>query len=579
MGNTMGGVCSNGIDKDYFESEKITQTSEDRKGNSCLNSEAIDPNEMQQRSRSGGTLLLSPPSKTGSNKVAPVNSQAGSRGRAIDLLKTIGNSVSNLHMNGGFFTGMASNGREISILAFEVANTISKVANLSQSLSEENIQLLKEELLQSEGIKQLVSTSSEELLSIAAADKRQEFDVLLREVIRFGKQCKDPQWHNLDQYFSRLDLNDSSKKQAREARAAIQELAVLAQSTSELYHELLALERFEQDYRRKVDEVESMNQAGIGESLSIFQGELNVQRKLVRSFQSKCLWSRSLDEIVEKLVIVVTWINQTIAKTFDDHNTGACNGPVITDKTLPIEDRSNGQKLGSVGLALHYANIISQINLIACRPTSIPSNMRDALYRALPISVKIGLRSRLRTVHVSEEPTYIGVKAEMDKILEWLVPIAANTSKAHQACGRIGEWATQSKEHSKGRATQSNPIRLQTLFHADRVKTEQQILELVTLLHHLIHLAKQQPQRFTSLRCQSPTPKNMAVPQPYNARRIQFKSQIIKANNDGITPTIRKRDPSNNKGTESYRNDIKDKGIWTLSKGFSVSTLSSLARA
>ena len=75
-------------------------------------------------------------------------------------------------MNGGFFTGMASNGREISILAFEVANTISKVANLSQSLSEENIQLLKEELLQSEGIKQLVSTSSEELLSIAAADKR-----------------------------------------------------------------------------------------------------------------------------------------------------------------------------------------------------------------------------------------------------------------------------------------------------------------------------------------------------------------------------------------------------------------------
>ncbi|XP_022961807.1 uncharacterized protein LOC111462458 isoform X3 [Cucurbita moschata] len=443
MGNTMGGVCSNGIDKDYFESEKITQTSEDRKGNSCLSSEAIDPNEMPQRSRSGVTLLLSPPSKTGSNKVAPVNSQAGSRGRAIDLLKTIGNSVSNLHMNSGFFTGMASNGREISILAFEVANTISKVANLSQSLSEENIQLLKEELLQSEGIKQLVSTSSEELLSIAAADKRQEFDVLLGEVIRFGKQCKDPQWHNLDQYFSRLDLNDSSKKQAREARAAIQELAVLAQSTSELYHELLALERFEQDYRRKVDEVESMNQAGTGESLSIFQGELNVQRKLVRSFQSKCLWSRSLDEIVEKLVIVVTWINQTIAKTFDDHNTGACNGPVITDKTLPIEDRSNGQKLGSVGLALHYAIIISQINLIACRPTSIPSNMRDALYRALPTSVKIGLRSRLRNVNLSEEPTYIGVKAEMDKILEWLVPIAANTSKAHQACGRIGEWATQ----------------------------------------------------------------------------------------------------------------------------------------
>lgn len=101
-----------------------------------------------------------------------MNSQAGAYGRAVDLLKTIGNSVSTLHMNSGFFTGPASNGREISILAFEVANTISKVANLSQSLSEENIQFLKKELSQSEGIKQLVSISLEELLSIAAADKR-----------------------------------------------------------------------------------------------------------------------------------------------------------------------------------------------------------------------------------------------------------------------------------------------------------------------------------------------------------------------------------------------------------------------
>lgn len=156
-----------------------------------------------------------------------MNAQAGARGRAVDLWKTIGISVSNLHINNGFFTAMTPSGREISILAFEVANTISKVANLSKSLSEENMQLLKKELLQSEGIKQLISPSLEELLSIAAADKRccsramlsslsktnlvvlnfyscrQEFGVILREVIRFGNQCKDSRWHNLDQYFSR----------------------------------------------------------------------------------------------------------------------------------------------------------------------------------------------------------------------------------------------------------------------------------------------------------------------------------------------------------------------------------------
>uniref|UniRef100_A0A0A0LLM8 DUF668 domain-containing protein n=2 Tax=Cucumis sativus TaxID=3659 RepID=A0A0A0LLM8_CUCSA len=569
----MGGVCSNGIVKDDFVSEKIIQASEDRKGNSYLNSEARDPNEMPEKSRSDVILLPSPPSKTGSNKVAPMNAQAGARGRAVDLWKTIGISVSNFHINSGVSTGMAPSGREISILAFEVANTISKVANLSKSLSEENIQLLKNELLQSEAIKQLISASLEELLSIAAADKRQEFGVILREIIRFGNRCKDSQWHNLDQYFSRLDSNDSSQKQAREARAALQELTVLAQNTSELYHELQALERLEQDYRRRVEEVEFLNQAGIGETLSIFQGELNVQRKLVRSFQSKCLWSRNLDEIVEKLVIVVTWINQTIIKEFGVDN---------TDKTLLIKDRSNGQKLGAVGLALHYANIISQINLIACRPTSIPSNMRDALYRALPTSIKIALRSRLRAVDAREEPTYYDVKTEMDKILEWLVPIAANTSKAHQSCGRIGEWATQSKEHSKGRATQNNNAnRLQTLYYADKVKTELQILELVTLLHHLIHLAKHQQRRSSSLRCRSPTPKDMAN----TSRRIQFKSQIIRTTKDGFptdnipspgqTP-IRKKVLGNKKGMESYKNE--NKGIWTLSKAVSVSTLRSLGR-
>lgn len=80
--------------------------------------------------------------------------------------------MSNLNASSGFFSGMASRGSKISILAFEVANTISKGAKLYQSLSEKNIQFLKKEILHSEGVQQLVSTNMKELLSIAAADKR-----------------------------------------------------------------------------------------------------------------------------------------------------------------------------------------------------------------------------------------------------------------------------------------------------------------------------------------------------------------------------------------------------------------------
>ncbi|RVW42581.1 hypothetical protein CK203_085415 [Vitis vinifera] len=180
--------------------------------------------------------------------------------KAVEVLDTLGSSMSSLNPHSGFVSGIASRGNKISILAFEVANTIAKGANLQQSLSEENIQFLKKEILHSEGVQQLVSTDMTELLSIAAADKREEFDVFSREVIRFGDLCKDPQWHNLDRYFSKLDTDDPSHKQLREEiEVTVQELTTLAQHTSELYHELNAVDRFEQDYRRKLEEVESLH--------------------------------------------------------------------------------------------------------------------------------------------------------------------------------------------------------------------------------------------------------------------------------------------------------------------------------
>ena len=80
--------------------------------------------------------------------------------------------MSNLNSGSGFVTGLASRGNRISILAFEVANTIAKGADLLLSLSEENIQFLKKDVLHSEGVQKLVSTNMKELLSIAAADKR-----------------------------------------------------------------------------------------------------------------------------------------------------------------------------------------------------------------------------------------------------------------------------------------------------------------------------------------------------------------------------------------------------------------------
>lgn len=519
----MGAVCSGGTRKRSVNHEgnnlgfsgklKTTRSLGKTKEKSYPNSNgynsakthnAYDPDE--RRLSFSSELKPSTPATTGVTKAAQKSSVLGRAGivgleRAVEVLDTLGSSMSNLNPNSGFVSGTASRGSKISILAFEVANTIAKASNLLHSLSKENIQLLKKDILHSQGVQLLVSTDMKELLSIAAADKREELDVFSREVIRFGDLCKDPQWHNLGRFFKGLDSEDSIHGQQREdAEIKMQELTVLAQHTSELYHELNALDRFEQDYRQKVDEVEALNLPRRGESLKILHSELKQQRKLVRSLKKKSLWSRNLEEIVEKLVDIVTYAHQVISEAFGK------NGA-----TFGIQQRKDPQRLGVAGLALHYANVINQIDNIASRPTSLPPNMRDTLYHGLPNSVKTALRSRLHALNEKEQLSIPQVKAEMEKTLHWLVPIATSTNKAHQGFGWVGEWANSGPEFGMNANAQNNLIRLQTLYHADKQKTDLYILELVTWLHHLISLARHKDNGLKPLPTRSPTRKGLAL--------------------------------------------------------------------
>ena len=91
---------------------------------------------------------------------------------AAEVFDTLGNSMSNLNPGSGFVSGATAKNNELSILAFEVANTIVKGSNILQSLSKRSIRLLTEGILTSEGVQKLVSTDMDELLKIVAADKR-----------------------------------------------------------------------------------------------------------------------------------------------------------------------------------------------------------------------------------------------------------------------------------------------------------------------------------------------------------------------------------------------------------------------
>ncbi|KAK7352241.1 hypothetical protein VNO80_17660 [Phaseolus coccineus] len=502
----MGAVCSAGMVERNAElgGKSFGFSGKLKKENSFVNhGEAFSDSRSdtaqgrkQKRHDSGFSFEhgLSTPTSTGRKQVSQRGSLLGKAGeRAVEVLDTLGSGMPKLNTSGGFVSGMTSRGNKMSILAFEVANTITKGAILFQSLSEENVQILKKDVLQSEGVQLLVSTDMKELIALAEADKRGEFNVFSREVVRFGNMCKDPQWHNLDRYFSELDLDFLNDKQYQaEAEKTMQEFTSLVRNTAELYHELNAYERFEQDYLQKIKEMESLNLPLKGESITMFQSELKHQRKLVRSLKKKSLWSRTLEEIVEKLVDIVTYINQAIYELLGNHGTTTTNYC------------KGHERLGEAGLALHYANIINQINMIASRPTALPPNMRDTLYHGLPNNIKTALPSQLQTIADMKELSITQIKAEMEKILQWLVPAATNTVKAHQGFGWVGEWANTSNDFDDNTSRESNPIRLQTLYYADKRKIDVYIIELLAWLHHLISFVKSKQNTLRPMPTRSP---------------------------------------------------------------------------
>ncbi|KAK1697872.1 hypothetical protein QYE76_014569 [Lolium multiflorum] len=395
-------------------------------------------------------------------------------GKAVEVLDTLGSSMASLNASSAFVSSSAK-GNKISILAFEVANTVVKGSNLMRSLSKSNIKHIKEVVLHSEGVQHLISKDMDELLEIAAADKREELEVFSKEVIRFGNRCKDPQWHNLDRYFEKLASERRTSQQylKRDAEAVMQQLIICVQYTAELYHELHALDRFEQDYRRKHQDHDGFGSTG--ESLHILKQEVKSQNKHVKNLKRKSLWSKNLEEVIEKLVDVVHFLDLEIYDAFG-----------YAESEEPQEPVRHHKRLGPAGLALHYANIINQIDTLVSRSSSISPNTRDNLYQGLPPTIKSALRSRLQSFEIKEELMVSQIKAEMEKTLRWLVPIANNTTRAHHGFGWVGEWANTGSELNCKLSGQMDLTRIETLYHAEKDKTEAHILELVVWLHHLI---------------------------------------------------------------------------------------------
>ncbi|CAM0904603.1 unnamed protein product [Alopecurus aequalis] len=410
----------------------------------------------------------------GTSKVSRTGSGLGAAGygRAVDILDTLGCLMTTLSPDGGFIS-RSTKGTQISILAFEVANTILKGASIMQSLSGDSVTYFKQVVLPSEGVQNLISSDMGELMRVVANDKREELKIFSQEIVRFGNRCKNAQWHNLDRYFVKLESENVPQKQLKEtATVEMQKLMTLVQRTTDLYHELHALDRFEQDYRCQQKGNGNSNKVEKGDNVQVLRLDLKTQRGYVKSLKKRSLWSKTLEDVVEKLVDIVQYVHVEINISF-----GTSGGDLSSESTV------NSPRLGPAGLALHYANTIIQIYSIVSRSGYVPANSRDTLYQGLPPRVRLALPNKLRTSSIPRELTIDQIRVMMEKTLKWLVPMAINTTCARGFL-RFSEWAKSGTERV-GRGP-GRPDVIETLYHADKTRTEAYILELVVWLHHLV---------------------------------------------------------------------------------------------
>ncbi|XP_062073307.1 protein PSK SIMULATOR 1 [Humulus lupulus] len=133
--------------------------------------------------------------------------------------------------------------------------------------------------------------------------------------------------------------------------------------------------------------------------------------------------------------------------------------------------------LGAAGLALHYANLIIVMEKMIKSPQLVGVDARDDLYSMLPNSIRSSLRSRLRGVGFSaSDPVLAGEWREaLGRILAWLSPLAHNMIK----------WQSERSFEQQNLVPKTNVLLLQTLFFANKEKTEAAITELLVGLNYI----------------------------------------------------------------------------------------------
>ncbi|PPD82472.1 hypothetical protein GOBAR_DD20602 [Gossypium barbadense] len=334
----------------------------------------------------------------------------------------------------------------VGVLSFEIAGLMSKLLHLWNSLSDKNVIRLRDESVSLEGVRKIVSNDESFLLGLACAEIAENVRLVAKYISRISKRCQDSGLQCFDRWFDEFansghDTHSwvlSSKEMEAKNKKMDSFDMVVSMAVRSIFTILARIKLI----------------FGIGPSLlprSLSASATVHPTENPNGFMSGPLKNPSEEE------------NKDSRFGFFESNTKLLKPPAST--------------LGAAALALHYANLIIIIEKMIKSPQLVGVDARDDLYSMLPNSIRSSLRGRLKGVGFSAgDPILAGEwRTALGRILGWLSPLAHNMIK----------WQSERSFEQQNLLPKTNVLLLQTLFFANKDKTEAAITELLVGLNYI----------------------------------------------------------------------------------------------
>ncbi|XVF53988.1 hypothetical protein PTKIN_Ptkin05aG0145100 [Pterospermum kingtungense] len=408
-----------------------------------------------------------------------------------------------------------NNNSNVGVLSFEIAGLMSKLLHLWNSLSDKSIIRLRDESISLEGVRKIVSNDESFLLGLACAEMAENVRVVAKSISRISKRCLDSNLQCFDEFANLGHDSHGWVLSSKDMEAKTKKMDRYVTITATLYKEMEELSTIENSLRKSFQCKEYDIQSSIKEQKIIdLQQKLFWQRQEVKYLKERSLWNRSFDMVVSMLVRSIFTILGRIKLVFGighgyppslprslsasatvhpTENPNACNfvsGPLKSCKPEENKDlavrffefnskllKPPPSTLGAAALALHYSNLIIVMEKMIKSPQLVGVDARDDLYSMLPSSIRSSLRARLKGVGFSaSDPVLAGEwRTALGRILGWLSPMAHNMIK----------WQNERSFEHQNLLPKTNVLLLQTLFFANKEKTEAAITELLVGLNYI----------------------------------------------------------------------------------------------